>query len=300
MLYEIIESKGTYFNNDKNRFKFMFLFMLLLFSRRNAIIIIMVLIVILFIKYRKYYKYYILVSLFSLFIYNLNLFLPSNYPKTGLYQESVSVPIQQISYVIKYKNIDEKDRKFLDNIMYTDTINEIYNPFMVDNIKWNQLFNGYYLTEHKYEFNDIWFKYLKKYPKEYMKAYILNTYSLWSINEYLDYESSFYYINSGYRSLHNEIILPKKIYNSLNKFYTKYNKYINNGSLLWIYILLMLIIIYKNKKEYIILFIPFITLWLNHMVATPLSSALRYMSPLGYALPFIIGIVFYKEDKKVL
>ena len=62
----------------------------------------------------------------------------------------------------------------------------------------------------------------------------------------------------------------------------------------------MLLVIYKNKKDYIILFIPFLTLWLNHMVATPLSSALRYMSPLGYALPFIIGIVLYKENKKAL
>ena len=300
LLYEIIESKGTYLNNDKNRFNFMLLCMLLLFSRRNAIIIIITLIVILFVKYRKYYKYYILLGIFSLFIYNLNLFLPSNYPKKGMYQESVSIPIQQLSYVIKYKDIDEKDKKFLDNIMYTDTINEIYNPFMVDNIKWNQLFNGYYLTEHKDEFNDIWFKYLKRYPKEYTKAYILNTYSLWSINEYEEYESSFYYIDSGYRSLYNKVILPKNIYNKLNNFYTKYNKYINNGSLFWIYILLILLVIYKNKKEYIILFIPFLCLWLNHMVATPLASALRYMAPLGYALPFIIGIVFYKEKKKVV
>lgn len=299
-LYEIIETKGTYLNNDKNRFKLMLISMLLLFSRRNALIIIFVLLVILFIKYKKYYKYYIFLGIFSLFIYNLNLFLPSNYPKKGMYQESVSVPIQQLSYVIKYKNIDDNDKKFLDNIIYTDTINEIYNPFVVDNIKWNQLFNGYYLTDHKDEFNKIWFKYLKKYPKEYTKAYLLNTYSLWSINEYLEYESSFYYIDSGYRSLYNKVILPKKIYKSLNRFYIRFNKYINNGSLFWIYILLMLLVIYKNKKDYIILFIPFLTLWLNHMVATPLSSALRYMSPLGYALPFIIGIVLYKENKKAL
>ena len=298
LLYEIIESKGNYLNNDNNRFKFMLVSILLLFSRRNALIIIMLLIVILCIKYRKYYKYYILLGIFSLFIYNLNQFLPSNYPKDSLYQESVSVPIQQLSYVIKYKDIDDNDKKFLDNIMYTDTIYEVYNPFMVDNIKWNQLFDGYYLTEHKNEFNSIWFKYLKRYPKEYTKAYILNTYSLWSINEYIEYESSFYYIDSGYRSLYNEIILPKNIYNFLNNFYIKFNKYINNGSLFWIYILLVLVTIYKNKKEYLLLFVPFICLWLNHMGATPLASALRYMSPLAYALPFIIGIVFYRDKKK--
>ena len=300
IIYEVIESKGNFFSTDKNRFKLMLVSICLIFSRRNAVALILVLVLIFIINYKKYYKFFIVLSVFTIFIYNLNLFLPKNYPKKSLYQESISIPIQQLSYVIKYKDIDEKDKEFINNIVYTDTIKEIYNPFSVDTIKWSQMFNSYYLTDHKDEFNKIWLKYLKKYPKDYTKAYILNTYSLWSINEYISYESSFFSIDSGYRNLHNEVILPNDMYIFLDSVYKKVNIYINNGSLFWIYLSLILICIYKNKKEFLLIFVPFMFLWLNHMVATPLASALRYMSPLAYALPFIIGIVFYKQKKMVV
>ena len=300
IIYEIIESNLNYLDSDKNRFKLMFVSMCMIFSRNNAFIILLVLIILLVIKYKRHYKYFTVLFLFILVLCNLKIFLPKKYHNKGFYQESISVPIQQISYVIKYKNIDDNDKKFLDNIIYTDTIRELYDPYMVDKIKWNHMFNSYYLNNHRQEFNNIWFKYLKRYPKEYLKAYILNTYSLWSINEYNSWESSFFIIDSGYRTLYNQRILPNDIYLLLDFIYKKTTKFINNGSLFWIYVFLFLLAIYKNKKKYLIIFIPFICLWINHMVASPLSSALRYMSPLAYALPFIVGIVFYKEKDKAL
>ena len=297
-IYEIIKSNGEVLSKDKFRYKFLLIIILMIFVRNNAIFSLLILMFVLFIKYTKQYKTLILCSIVIIIFSNFNMLLPKKYYKEGLFQESISNPLQQVFYVIKYEKIDDSDKEYIDNIMNTNIIGSIYHPFMVDEIKWHELFNGYYLNETKGKFMKVWYKYLKKYPEDYLKAYLLNTYSLWSINSYVEWESTFLYINSNYRNLTNERILPKKIQNFLEKIYNKTTKYINNGSIFWIYVLIGLILLYKNKKEYLLILIPLYALWLNLMVASPLASALRYMSPLAYALPFIIGIVFYRDKKK--
>lgn len=294
-IYEIIKSDGICLSEDKFRYKFLLIIILMVFTRNNAIFSLLILMGILFIKYRKQYKNLILCTLVIIIFTNINLLLPKKYYKKGLFQESISHPIQQIAYVLKFEKVDKEDEDYLDNIMNTDIVRTIYYPFMVDEIKWHELFNGYYLNNTKDRFMGIWFKYLKKYPEDYLKAYALNTYSLWSINSFVDWESNFLYINSNYRNLKNERILPKIEQHYLEKFYKKTTKFLNNGSLFWIYIILGLVLVYKKKKEYLIILVPFYALWINLMVASPLSSAFRYMCVFGYGLPFVLNLIFTRE-----
>ena len=294
-IYEIIKSNGELLSKDKFRYKFLLIIILMVFTRNNAIFSLLVLMGILFIKYRKQYKSLILCTIVIIVFTNFNMLLPKKYYKKGLFQESVSHPIQQIAYVLTFDKVDKEDEEYLDNIMNTNAIRAIYYPFMVDELKWHELFNGYYLNDTKDKFMKVWYKYLKKYPEDYLKAYTLNTYSLWSINSFVDWESNFLYINSNYRNLKNERILPKIEQHYLEKFYKKTTKFLNNGSIFWIYVLLGLVLIYKNKKEYLLILVPFYALWINLMVASPLSSAFRYMCVFGYGLPFVLNLIFTRE-----
>ena len=235
ILYEIIESNGNYLKKDKNRFILMFISMCMIFTRNNAIIIFLVLILVLLIKYKKYYKYFIILSVFILMVSNTKYLLPKKYHKKGLYQESISHPIQQLAFVNKYKKISLDDEKFLNNIMNSEIASHVYDPYMVDTMKWNPCFDSFYLDKHKKEFNKIWFKYLKKYPSDYLKAYILNTYDLWSIGEFYVWESNFFVLDSTYKNLDNKIIIPKSIYRDLDSFYRTFTIYLNNGCIFFIF-----------------------------------------------------------------
>lgn len=294
-IYEIIKTNGKCLSIDKYRYKFILIIIFLIFTRNNAIFSLLILMVALFIKYRKEYKSLLLCTTIILIFSNLNLFLPKKYYKISLFQESISHPLQQVSYVITFNDIDEEDKEYINNMITIDVLKTLYDPLVVDEIKWHELFNGYYLNDTKSTFMKVWFKYMKRYPEEYLKAYLLNTYSLWSINSYDDWESSFLYIDSNYRNLKNEKLFSKKTQDFLEKIYSKTTRYLNNGSIFWIYVLLALILIYKNKKEYLLILLPFFCIWLNLMIASPLASAFRYMCVFGYGLPFVLSLTFTRE-----
>lgn len=294
-LYEIIKSKGLCLSNDKFRYKFLLIIILLVFTRNNAIFSLLILMAVLFIKYKNQYKSLILCTIVILVFTNFNLLLPKKYYKKSLFQESISHPLQQVAYILKYDNVSQYDKDYLNDIMDIDIMSTVYDPFMVDEIKWHELFNGHYLNDTKDKFMKLWFKYMKKYPEDYLKAYVLNTYSLWSINSYVYWESTFLYINSNYRNLKNERILPRTIQNKLEKIYSKTTRYLNNGSIFWIYVFIGLILVYKSKKEYLVMLLPFFCIWLNLMVASPLASAFRYMCVFGYGLPFVLTLTFTRE-----
>ena len=51
---------------------------------------------------------------------------------------------------------------------------EDYNPILSDPVKFN--FNNEYFSENKSEFISIWLKLFVKYPKDYIEAFISNSY----------------------------------------------------------------------------------------------------------------------------
>ena len=296
LLHELIETNGICLTLDKFRTKIVIVLCLLSYTRNNAIFTIFILLLFLFIKYKKYYKELIVIIFCVMIMSNITIFLPEKYNREKLFQESASVPIQQLSYIITYEDISVEDKEYIDNLLPTEIIKELYHPFIVDRIKWSVLFDNYYLNKTKKEFLKVWLKNMNNHSEGYLKAYLLNTYGLWSINEFSDWESCFFEINSTYKNLKNTPIFPANIQKKLEKFYQITCRYINNGAIFWIYVFLFLLLIYKKKKEYLLIFVPFFSIWLNLMLASPLSSAFRYMSMFGYALPFILTITFSKQE----
>lgn len=307
IIYDIVNTKGKILENDKYAVKIIIIMGLLTIIRNNGIFTILILMAILFISYRKYAKYVLKISIGVLVLFMVPKLLPNEYKREGLFQESVAVPLQQLVYTMKYESLSDEDMEYLNEIMDTDAMIETYNPYCIDEIKWSLIFRRDYLNETKNKFIRVWLKNLPNHLGGYTKAYITNSYNLWSINKFNNWESRFLGIDlydltvyPYFTDLYNERVLPEQMHNSLRRFYDRTTKYVNNGSIFWIYVLLGLLLIYKNKKEYLLVLLPFMCIWLNLMIASPLSSAFRYMCAFGYALPFIITLVFVKRyDKEV-
>lgn len=302
LLYEIIDTKGECLRKDKFKLRCAIIMGFLTLIRNNGIFMILVLLLVLFIKYKKRIKDLILITLSVLFICSIPLLLPKTYRTEPLFQESVSIPLEQIAYVAKYESLSNSDKDYIDNIMPIEVMVDNYNPFSVDSIKWDIMFDRFYLNNTKNKFMSVWTRNMVNHFNGYIKAYLLCTYDLWSVHQFSDYESRFLEIEfndtnveSYYRDLKNETILPSNISNFLKSFYEKTTIYFNNGTLFWIYVFFCLLIYYKGNNKYLLLFVPFLGIWLNLMIGTPLSSAFRYMCAFGYALPFIIPLCFFRS-----
>ncbi len=303
LIYELIETKGYCLTNNKYKFKLTIVILFLLLIRNNAIVILSILFFLIIVLYRKYIKELIVSFVIIVLVCNIKLFLPDEYNRKPLFQESIAVPLQQLFYLDYLDLLEGDSKEYIDDLMPKEIVNISYYPLFVDDIKWSLIFNRYKLDTTKKEFINIWLKNMKPHFKEYIKAYLLQTYSLWSINSFDSYESNFFSISYNdssihqyYNDLYNKPILPSSIYNKLDKFYKKNTVFLNNGSLFWIYVLLSLILLYKKKTRYLLLFIPFFSIWFNLMLATPYSSAFRYMCSFGYALPFMLTIIFKSDE----
>lgn len=302
LLYKIINTKGECLKKDKFKLRCVITIGFLTLIRNNGIFIVLILLIILFIKYKKMIKDLILITLSILFIYSIPLLLPKNYHTEPLFQESVAIPLEQIAYISKYESLSDNDKDYINNIIPIEIMVDNYNPFSVDSIKWNIMFDRFYLNDTKDKFMSVWTRNMLKHSEGYTKAYLLCTYDLWSVHKFSNYESRFLEIESNdtnvesyYGDLKNENILPFNISKFLRSFYERTTIYINNGTLFWIYVFLGLLIYYKSKNKYLLLFIPFLGIWFNLMIGTPLSSAFRYMCAFAYALPFMIALCFFRS-----
>lgn len=303
ILIDLVRTKGNILNDENCIIKLIISITGLLISRNNGLFIVIVLLIYFIIKYRKYYKINLLLLSITIFVSFVPRILPNNF-KNLLFQESVAVPFQQISYTIMYGNISDEDKNIISEIISPEIIKTKYSGYTFDRLKWGLVFNNFELNNKKKEFMEIWLRNFIPNYKTYTVAYVLNTCDLWALLPFKYAQGTFNKIDKKdlvgmqfFGELQNKRILPSFIQKILENIYENYNLYYNNGMLFWVYVFLFLALIYKNKKKYAIVFLPFALIWINLMLMTPLASAFRYMAMFGYSLPFIVGLVF--SNKKI-
>lgn len=303
LYYEIIESKGKVFSDKKFLLKLIIVSVITSYIRNNGIYIIIPSIIIVLIVFgiKKYYKNVLITMFIILSLSYIPSFISKLYKVEYLKREKYAVPIQQISYLVKYypDRLSDDDYDLLDKIIIDSktTISNKYNVYKVDEIKFDSNFKDDAFNKYEKDFLLLWFNKLPSNFDNYVKSYLLNTYHLWSIDNLKKNQSVFLEASSfGIDEeiiISNKVILPKFIYNLFNGYYKMFNTFINPA--LCFIILLLFNVYYLNKnnknKKMFLYSIPLILTWLLLMIVSPLSSALRYMAVYIYMLPIIIFFI---------
>ncbi len=303
-LYDIISSSGKKLSDKIFLIKLSIIMGLITIVRNNGIFTITILVFAIIIIYKKYFKTIIKLALIVTIIFMIPRLLPSSYKSEPLFQESVGVPIQQLAFLAKYNKLDDSDLKEISKVIPSEVIKEVYNPFFVDNIKWHGYFDRKYLNKNKNTYIKMWNKYLFKYPSDYVKILLLNSFDLWGFDKFYQKQSVFFeidltdeVISRRFGGLENIRILPDGLYKELNNFYRSKTIFFSSSVCFFISLFLGVVMINKKKKEFLLILVPCLALWLNLMIATPLSCAFRYMCPYLYCLP-LFGVITFSNSKK--
>ena len=303
IIYSLISSKGKWIENKLNTSLFALLLILTSLIRNNGIFIVVALFITLILVYKTNWKKWILLLLITILISSSTKLIPVG--GSNLFQEKVGIPLQQLGYILYTdKDLNKETKNYLNNLMPLAEYKSKYNPYFVDNIKWNNNFNRIYLDKNSSKFIKIWFKELPNNFEDYVKSYILITYGTWAPDKMINSQSRFLGLGeipeatkNTFIGLENKKLLPNKIQSSLESFYEKTTTFFNSGSCIWMLILFSLLIVYTKKYILLILTIPLYTIWITLMIASPLSTAFRYMVPFAYSLPIILGIIFTYNKK---
>ncbi|MCM1268960.1 MAG: DUF6020 family protein [Bacteroidales bacterium] len=217
--------------------------------------------------------------------------------------ESVSIPMQQITAVIcNDRELRPEERALIEKVVDLTYIRDLYNPGFADNIK--ELVRAGdqdYLVTHKQEFFKLWFRLGLRYPGDYLRAYINQTYGYW-------YPDSFYLVAEAegvsatdlgvsHRPLIGGplVVKGKEIAIKLGGMVPIYGTLWSMGVACWILLFSICTVIIRGEAEKLICYLPSVTLLLTVLIATPVAAEFRYVYFMVLSLPFYLITAMLQE-----
>ena len=275
--------------------------------RSNGIFIIVPFLIVLLIAVKKTRKNTAIIFGIVIGVTVISSFLKSN-ERGDMFQEKVGIPLQQIAVVVKNDGvISDDDREFINKIMPEDKIKEKYNPRTSDPIKWSNDFNRTYLDDHKRRFVKTWFNIFRDNPGICLNAWVQCTYyfmlpvqegtvqTFFTIEDVADNTWLVDFLKE--RGIHDRPLIGEKINNVIRKYYYLSKYFLREGVLFWMTIASLIVYRVRSKnRKAVIIYLPFILLWLTMILSTPIAFSMRYVFAYVIALfPVTLGLALIKN-----
>ena len=271
--------------------------------RHNALYMMFLLAIVLIIVFRKQLKYILptLIIVFSIYyIINIPILNALNINRSESI-EYIAIPLQQLGR-IAYKdgNISEKEKKELAKVISVDKMKELYNPRIVDFIKFDESFNMDYLNKHKLKYLKLYFNIIMKNKNIAFESYFTSTLGYWYPN--VDYWTVITEVQDNPYGIKSINIIPKKQKEYIStllvtKSIPLYNFIWSIGLYVWLVFFAIGHCIYKKEYKKLIIYIPVIGIWLSLLVAAPTFAEFRYMYSFVTTLPILILLPKMKIKK---
>lgn len=189
MIFRLLKNPEMFFEKKRNQWCLILIFILQGLFRNNGLYLLIIalpLVLLLGKGVRKRIAISFLVPIFFLGVFMPKIFFQMAQIAPGSEKEMLSVPLQQITRLLKEREDDvaKADKKIIETTMCPGEDYHIliqkYDPRSSDPVKY--LYNIKQTSSQKKEFLKVWAKYLFKYPTVYIQAAINNSY------EYIYYE----------------------------------------------------------------------------------------------------------------
>ncbi len=212
----------------------------------------------------------------------------------GSIRETLSIPLQQTSRYVMTNELTTKESKIISKLVDINDIKENYNPQTVDYVKAE--FKQNVSKKDLINYFNIWIKMFFKHPSTYLSATINSTYGYLYPNktEFKDGVAQFIIDDYGVNVMNLDLKFNQKFEKTRNKIVDIINNIryfpiigilFNCGTYSWILIFDTLFLLYKKKKEILLLSPLYLVLLV--CIASPVNALIRYMIPIMITLPFI-------------
>lgn len=215
--------------------------------------------------------------------------------------ESLGIPLQQVAYIVSTDGaVTEADREVIDQMMPMERWRELYDPLVVDKIKFSPEFDHDYLEDNAGEFMKMYLHLVFQNPVKAVKAYLLATMGFWDIfeNSSTAYICNFHFGNVEYfMSDYFDYYLDISFRN-----FAEPKSYISAAVFVWLLIGTIFICLAKRNFKGLIVVMPTLGVWLSIMVAAPVAFSFRYVYALFLCIPLYLMVCigsFQREKTKL-
>lgn len=217
-----------------------------------------------------------------------------------MFKEAVAIPLQQIAATVcQNGEITDEQLEFIDQVMPIDFIQENYDPYTVDALKWGdtQLDNKF-LNEHKGPFLNVWAQMLVPNFKTYVKAYLQETHWFWATTHIRPRVYYALFLSEEWLSemgIHPKSVLPAAFQDAAEEAIlpTLY-AFPSEGQLIWLTMFILLILGNLHGGKSYLVGAAVLGGWLTVMISVPIATSFRYILYLPLTLQLLIGMFFIR------
>lgn len=222
--------------------------------------------------------------------------------------EGLTMPTQHILCAyLKGGELTEEEIEMIDRVVPIDEVEEYYHPRLFDPVKnfIRTSGNQQVIADNKWEYFKLWLRVGLRNPLQYFVAEVRQTAGYWAYSV-PDYE----YVYGEYFMVDNPfgITAQRKFFSYdselamsdfLTRFRDLYNKVWSLGMNTWLMVFCIAYTVYNRRS--IMIYVPFIMLFVTLFLATPVYNEFRYAYGLFAAFPILFGYSFGVEtDEKVV
>ena len=219
------------------------------------------------------------------------------------FTEALSIPLQQLARVV-YEEcpLTEEETALLSRIFDLEKIPSIYESWLSDPIKMELRKNDVeYFRENFEEYIQLWFRLGRKYPGEYVKAWVDQTRGYWNGGyEYHQYvemmeENPFGMVKTSGNNIIAKLIY---LYLGLSRHSVFFQPLLSIGLHVWILVVCFFLNLRKKRKEFI-LAVPSLCIILGLLIGTPVFAEFRYSYAVFLTCPVLVPLTLYagKEER---
>lgn len=217
--------------------------------------------------------------------------------------EAFGIPMQQIARVLHNEQpLAEEDMAMLNEIFYTDRTAELYDPQIVDPVKFYTFRHDRvdYLTDYLWDYVRLYFRIGAQYPEDYWQAWVEQTKGYWNGGyKYWTYTLQMGENDFGIVQSPGDNLLAR-VYNAAFRYWEKpeiLQCLISIGLYVWALVACCVTNVLKKRQEFV-LTIPILVLIAGLWLGTPVFSEFRYAYPLILTLPTILSLTVWSPEKK--
>lgn len=299
--HKLIEKKNHI--TIKNSYSFIIISILVVLSRNNAIYMYFILsLFILFIFRKKIMTLLmILIIVYSSYFMVKGPIYNSLHIKKSSSSEYIAIPLQQIGRMA-YKNVKftEYEKKAINKIIPISRLKKVYNPEIVDPIKFDREYHREVFENNKVKYLKIWVGLCIRNPQIAVESYLTSTLGYWYPG--VEYWVISDKIDDNNLGIKNTSFVPESIKNHFSKITSSnipligFTKCI--GLCVWVIFILAYISIKRNNKKVLFSFIPVAGIWFTMLIATPVFAEFRYIYCAYLSLPILIGLIYSEKEER--
>lgn len=289
-LIKLLETEKITFRNSCS---FVIVSIFTVFLRNNAIYMYAILAIISLFVFRKQLKAIIPMLLVVFLVYGGVKGPIFNYfgIERSSSREYIAVPLQQIGRMA-YKEVKftKEEADLINKIIPLETLKKVYNPEVVDSIKFSDKYNAIQFDKNKDKYLKLWVSLCVKHFDIALESHLISTLGYWYPN--IDYWTVITRIDENDIGVHDSSKVPYNIKSQVDKLSTKkipiYGFIWCIGICIWIIIIAIGMIFAKKDKRALYVFAPVFGIWLTMMVATPVFAEFRYIYSAYTCLPILL------------